>query len=77
MSRSATPNADTDGGASISLNPFVRIGPDESVTLVVNHSEMGQGVYTALPMLVAEELECDWTKIRVVAAPVDPAYNHT
>ncbi len=77
MFRSATPNADTDGGASISLNPFVRIGPDESVTLVVNHSEMGQGVYTALPMLVAEELECDWTKIRVVAAPVDPAYNHT
>jgi len=38
---------------------------------------MGQGVYTSLPMLVAEELECDWSKIRVKAAPVDPVYNHT
>ncbi|AFM23633.1 molybdopterin-dependent oxidoreductase [Desulfomonile tiedjei] len=59
------------------LNPFIRIGIDEIVTIVVNHSEMGQGVYTSLPMLIAEELECDWTKIRVVAAPVDPVYNHT
>ncbi|MBI5589117.1 MAG: molybdopterin-dependent oxidoreductase [Deltaproteobacteria bacterium] len=70
-------NVDTEGGARISLNPFIRIGPDESVTIIVNHSEMGQGVYTALPMLVAEELECDWTKISVEAAPVDPAYDHT
>jgi isoquinoline 1-oxidoreductase beta subunit len=68
---------DSDAGAGVRLNPFIRIGPDESVTLTVNHSEMGQGVYTALPMLVAEELECDWTKILVEAAPVDPVYNHT
>ena len=45
------------------LNAFVRIGSDETVTIIVNHSEMGQGVYTSLPMLVAEELECDWSKI--------------
>jgi isoquinoline 1-oxidoreductase subunit beta len=64
-------------GGSAMLNSFVRIGPDETVTIVVNHSEMGQGVYTSLPMLVAEELECDWSKIVVEAAPVDPAYNHT
>ena len=38
---------------------------------------MGQGVYTALPMLVAEELEGDWSKIRLAAAPVNPDYNHT
>jgi isoquinoline 1-oxidoreductase beta subunit len=58
-------------------NAFIRIGADDLVTVVVNHSEMGQGVYTALPMLVAEELEADWSKVRVEAAPVDPAYNHS
>ena len=65
------------GTGGFVLNPFIRIGPDETVTIVVNHSEMGQGTYTSLPMLIAEELECDWSKIRVVAAPVDPVYNHT
>jgi len=58
-------------------NAFVRIGTDDGVTVVVNHSEMGQGVHTALPMLVAEELDADWSKVRAVDAPVDPAYNHT
>ena len=37
-------------------NAFVRIGTDERITVIVNHSEMGQGVYTSLPMLLAEEL---------------------
>jgi isoquinoline 1-oxidoreductase beta subunit len=64
------------GGSSM-LNAFVRISPDETITIIVNHSEMGQGVYTSLPMLVAEELECEWSKIVVEASPVDPAYNHT
>jgi len=59
------------------LNPFIAIAPDGTTTILVNHSEMGQGVYTALPMLVAEELECDWTRIKIEAAPVDPVYNHT
>src|SRR5438067_8865072 len=58
-------------------NAFVRIGTDDWVTVVVNHSEMGQGVYTALPMLVAEELDADWSKVRVESAPVAAAYNHT
>lgn len=53
-------------------NAFIRIGPDDTVTVIVNHSEMGQGVYTSLPMLVAEELECDWKKVRIEQAPVDP-----
>jgi isoquinoline 1-oxidoreductase subunit beta len=57
-------------------NAFIRIGTDDWVTVIVNHSEMGQGVYTALPMLVAEELDADWSKVRVESAPVDPAYNH-
>jgi isoquinoline 1-oxidoreductase subunit beta len=58
-------------------NAFLRIDPDDTVTVIVNHSEMGQGVYTALPMLVAEELDADWRTVRIVAAPVDPAYDHT
>jgi isoquinoline 1-oxidoreductase beta subunit len=57
-------------------NAFVRIGTDNIVTVVVNKSEMGQGVYTSLPMLVAEELEADWSKVRYEPAPVDAAYNH-
>ena len=58
-------------------NAFLRIAPDDTITVIVNHSEMGQGIYTSLPMLLNEELQADWSKIRVEAAPVDPAYNHT
>jgi isoquinoline 1-oxidoreductase subunit beta len=57
-------------------NAFVRIGTDDRVTVIVNHSEMGQGVYTSLPMLLAEELDADWTKVSFESAPVDPRYNH-
>src|SRR5207302_7583920 len=57
-------------------NAFVRIGTDDRVTVIVNHSEMGQGVYTSLPMLLAEELDADWSKVGYESAPVDPKYNH-
>jgi isoquinoline 1-oxidoreductase beta subunit len=57
-------------------NAFVRIGTDERITVIVNHSEMGQGVYTSLPMLLADELDADWTKVGYESAPVDPKYNH-
>ncbi|MGZ6239207.1 MAG: molybdopterin cofactor-binding domain-containing protein [Syntrophales bacterium] len=70
-------DARADQGTPFAPNAFIRIGTDDSVTIVVNKSEMGQGVYTSLPMLIAEELECDWKRIRVEAAPVAPAYNHT
>jgi len=46
------------------LNAWIRIGSDESVTFVISESEMGQGVHTALSMLLAEELEVDWSRIR-------------
>lgn len=71
--RSAAGAAEEKGFA---LNAFVRIGTDESVTVISAHSEMGQGVYTSLPMLLNEELQADWSKIRVEAAPVDKIYNH-
>jgi isoquinoline 1-oxidoreductase beta subunit len=64
------------GESQVALNAFVRIGTDESVTVIASHSEMGQGVYTSLPMLLNEELEADWSKIGVEAAPVDKVYNH-
>jgi isoquinoline 1-oxidoreductase subunit beta len=57
-------------------NAFVRIGADERITVIVNHSEMGQGVYTSLPMLLADELDADWSKVGFESAPVDPKYNH-
>ncbi|MBI3479854.1 MAG: molybdopterin-dependent oxidoreductase, partial [Nitrosomonadales bacterium] len=50
-------------------NAFIRIAADDNITIVVNKSEMGQGVYTSLPMLIAEELEADWSRIHVESAP--------
>jgi len=61
----------------VALNAFVRIGSDESVTVISNHSEMGQGIYTSLPMLLNEELEADWARVRVESSPVEAVYNHT
>ena len=61
----------------VALNAFVHIGNDDLVTVISNHSEMGQGIYTSLPMLIAEELEADWSKIRVQSSPVAAVYNHT
>lgn len=69
--------ASGETAAAFAPNAFIRIGTDDIVTIIVNKSEMGQGVYTSLPMVVAEELEADWSKVRIEPAPVDPAYNHT
>lgn len=58
-------------------NAFLRIGKDGSVTVQVKHLEFGQGVMTSLPMLVAEELGCDWASVRSELAPAGAAYAHT
>jgi isoquinoline 1-oxidoreductase beta subunit len=71
---SAAPVAAVAG--PFSPNAFLRVGNDDSVTVLIAHSEMGQGIWTALPMLIAEELDADWSKIRVEHAPAAPAYAH-
>ena len=55
-------------------NAWVRIGVDDRITLMVGSSEMGQGVMTAIPMLLAEELDADWSKVHAEFAPVHPSY---
>ncbi len=62
-----------DGGA-VGLNGWVAIAPDGTVSVVVPRSEMGQGVHTALPMLVAEELDVPLAAVRIVQAPIDKIY---
>jgi isoquinoline 1-oxidoreductase beta subunit len=54
------------------LNAYVQVGTDDTVTLYIHKAEMGQGTVTSLSMLLAEELECDWKKIRTEFPGVDP-----
>ncbi|HET7584248.1 MAG TPA: xanthine dehydrogenase family protein molybdopterin-binding subunit [Gemmatimonadaceae bacterium] len=61
-----------DAGAALEPNAWLHIGSDGVVTMMVDKSEMGQGVYTSLPMILAEELEVDWKSVRV-EAPTNPA----
>ena len=57
-------------------NPWIRLEPSGMVTLIVDKSEMGQGVMTALPMILAEEMDVDWFLVRVTFAPAKPEYAH-
>ena len=56
------------------INAWVQIAPDDSITLLIDKSEMGQGISTALTMILAEELDLDWKKIRTEFAPAAPPY---
>jgi isoquinoline 1-oxidoreductase beta subunit len=62
------------------VNPFnawVRVTPDNQVTLILGKSEMGQGIMTALPMILAEELSLDWQQVKIEQAPTNPKiYDH-
>ncbi len=59
-------------GTTAKLNGYVHVGADDSITLFIHKAEMGQGTVTSLSMLLAEELECDWKKIRTEFPGVDP-----
>lgn len=71
LARAAAPSPGAASGGAFAPNAFLRIAPDNTVTVIVKHLEMGQGVYTGLPILVAEELEVDWSQVRVETAPAD------
>ena len=61
------------GTADAVLNPFVKINADGTVTVIVKHFEMGQGVTTGLTTLIAEELDADWSKVNFEFAPANSA----
>jgi isoquinoline 1-oxidoreductase beta subunit len=66
--------AATPAAPPFAPNAWLRITPDDRITVICGSAEMGQGVHTAIPMLVAEELDADWKQVRVEQAPVDKAY---
>ncbi|BEI25994.1 xanthine dehydrogenase family protein molybdopterin-binding subunit [Vibrio fluvialis] len=68
----------TSSAAPFEPNAFVRIGTDNKVTVMIKHIEMGQGTYTGLTTLVAEELDADWAQMVAEGAPADASrYNNT
>jgi isoquinoline 1-oxidoreductase subunit beta len=64
-------------GGVLAPNAFVRIAPDNTVTIIAKHIEFGQGTYTGLATILAEELDADWSQVRVESAPADATrYNN-
>jgi isoquinoline 1-oxidoreductase beta subunit len=70
----ATQVKSTTKALSHELNFFVSIASDSLVTLVCHRSEMGQGIRTSVPQIIAEELEADWQKVSVVQAKANTKY---
>ena len=60
----------------VAANAWVHIGTDGTVSIMLPSSEMGQGIMTSLPILLAEELDADWSKVKVVQAHVDAVFNN-
>ena len=71
-SASAAPEA----AKVIPLNAWLKIGTDDSVTIIVSQAEMGQGIHTTLPAVLAEELGADWSRVRLEDSPTDPLYRN-
>jgi isoquinoline 1-oxidoreductase beta subunit len=65
----------SDPGRTFAPNAFVRVAPDDTITVVIGKSEMGQGIYTGLAMALAEELDVDPARVTVEFAGADPAFN--
>ena len=67
-------NASPAENTTVALNMFIKIGSDDTIVLLAPNPEIGQGVKTSLPLIVAEELGVDWKKIKVEFAPVENKY---
>jgi len=65
-----------EAAKAIPLNAWLKIGTDDSVTIMVSQAEMGQGIRTTLPAVLAEELGSDWSRVRLEDSPTDPAYRN-
>ncbi len=77
-SRENDPQAPENDGRNVAFSPnaWIRISRENTVTVVVGYSEMGQGVLTALSQIVADELEADWHMVRYEVAPADRVYKN-
>src|SRR3954466_13371085 len=64
--------AQADTLANAQVTPWVRIAADGTVTILTAGAEMGQGSMTGLPLILAEELDCDWSKVKIEWCPADP-----
>ena len=60
--------------APVVLNAWIHVGTDDLVTILIDKSEMGQSILTGLAMIAADELDCDWAKVRTEFAPADKVY---
>lgn len=67
----------TEANTDFSPNAYLRVGTDNNIHVVLAHSEMGQGIWTTLAMLIAEELDADWKNIHVEHGPAGDPYKHT
>ena len=68
---------DTGSAIAFAPNAYLGIAKDNTIHIILAHVEMGQGIWTTLPMLIADELDCDWNKIKVGHAPPGLPYIHT